>query len=72
MEESLTLTFPLLWGGGRGRGTGASSAIERPPDLCELASSCKIGPEILMGALFFLLPPLRSDFLDRSSDMVAD
>jgi hypothetical protein len=68
------LTLPLFWGGGRWRGLG-SSGMERsegPRGPGGADPSCRMGPEILMAGRPFLLPPLRSDILDRSSDMAGD
>jgi hypothetical protein len=66
-------TFPLLWGGGLGRGRGVSSGACRLEGPLELASSCRVGFGICLGALIvgraFLFPPLRSEILARSSDI---
>jgi len=63
-------TFALAWGGGRGRGIGAWSAIDGPGGPRPPPSSWRMGPEIFSGR-FFLFPPLLSEILDRSSDMAA-
>ena len=72
MEAQGRLTFPLLWGGGRWRGGGTASGLERSDDPRGAAFSCMMGPEILMAGRPFLLFPLRSEILDRSSDMASN